>query len=439
MVGHVFPEAPPAWAEGAMWAPEITYEDGKTYICYTARKKDGPLCVAMASADDPHGPYTDHGPLIGQDMGSIDGYQVRDGNGQIYLIWKEDGNAYQVDTPIYAQAMNEARTELYGPVHSLLSNDKSWEGALVEGPTVIHRGEYFYMFYAGNGCCGKCCTYATGVARAKSLLGPWEKHPRNPIMRRNKNWKCPGHGTVTTFGDRWVFLHHAYHHDSHEFVGRQSMFSEFIFDEKGWPAFEKGSPQAEPLRDYSILDVVDEFNSPTLDLNWEWPFGQKPIHSIENGSLLIEGSQGHGGNILARKTHSTCYHATTELNLAETCITGKAGIGVIGDPGNLIAMVAAEGVLQLLKVRGGEEEILCTIGLGTSRKLILCVEAQPGNGIHFSWQQDDGDWKRLADFHSEAVDGSYLPPWDRGLRVGLVSYGPEGSFATFRRFQIDHR
>ncbi|MEJ7661111.1 MAG: family 43 glycosylhydrolase [Hymenobacter sp.] len=66
------------------------------------------------------------------------------------------------------------------------------------------------MFYAANGCCGPGCTYATGVARAKKLLGPWEKYDRNPILTKNDAWTCPGHGTPIERAGRWYMLHHAY-------------------------------------------------------------------------------------------------------------------------------------------------------------------------------------------------------------------------------------
>ena len=58
--GAIFPE-PPAWATGDFWAPELTSGPKGVYVFYAARKKGGPLCVAVANAPKPDGPYTDHG------------------------------------------------------------------------------------------------------------------------------------------------------------------------------------------------------------------------------------------------------------------------------------------------------------------------------------------------------------------------------------------
>ena len=123
-MGHVFPEKLPDWAGSNFWAPEFYHENGRTYMYYTARSKQGGmLCVAVASADHPAGPYPDHGPLVGQEAGSIDGFAMPDEHGDLYLIWKEDGNSCHQDTPIWAQRLNAERTALIGEATELFGND----------------------------------------------------------------------------------------------------------------------------------------------------------------------------------------------------------------------------------------------------------------------------------------------------------------------------
>jgi len=70
-VGSVFAHRPD-WAAANFWAPEICEFRGRYHIYYVGRKKGGPLAVAVATADRPSGPYTDHGPMVAQDAGSID-------------------------------------------------------------------------------------------------------------------------------------------------------------------------------------------------------------------------------------------------------------------------------------------------------------------------------------------------------------------------------
>ena len=210
--GAIFHEQP-RWADGAFWAPELVHDRGRTVVYYVGRKRGGALCVAVASATKPGGPWTDHGPIVCDALGSIDPCFARDEHGDPFLIWKEDGNSQRKPTPIFAQRLAPDMIHLLGERTMLMTNDAAWEGELVEGPSVIRHGHRFYMFYAGNTCCGRDCRYAEGVARAEHLLGPWEKSPGNPLINANDHWRCPGHGTALHGKDGQDYLlYHALPH-----------------------------------------------------------------------------------------------------------------------------------------------------------------------------------------------------------------------------------
>ena len=89
IIGAVFPERPD-WAVANFWAPEISEYRGRYYVYYVGRKRDGPLSVAVATANQPEGPYTDHGPLVSQEAGSIDPIAVTDEKGERYLRFATD-------------------------------------------------------------------------------------------------------------------------------------------------------------------------------------------------------------------------------------------------------------------------------------------------------------------------------------------------------------
>ncbi|WP_158267485.1 hypothetical protein [Adhaeribacter arboris] len=38
----------------------------------------------------------------------------------------------------------------------------------------------------------------------------------------------------------------------------------------------------------------------------------------------------------------------------------------------------------------------------------------------------------------QAIDVSYLPPWDRGVRAGLTAKGPAPASATFHWFKLEN-
>src|SRR4051812_292459 len=239
-VGAVF-EDPPAWSAGSYWAPEIAQDRGRFFVYYTARRKNGPLCVAVATASQPQGPYADHGPLICQDAGSIDAAPVSDEDGQRYLVWKEDGNSRKLPTPIWAQPLSPDGTTLTGDRRELIHNQDPWEAHVVEGPYILKRDGWFYMFYSSDACCGRACNYKLGVARARRLLGPWERNPANPILKGNEHWKCPGHGSlVSDASGRTFLLYHAYDPADFQFAGRQGLLDQVTWTAQDWPEINGG-------------------------------------------------------------------------------------------------------------------------------------------------------------------------------------------------------
>ena len=435
LVGHVFPEHAPDWAGCNFWAPEFYQENGRTYVYYTARQKGGVLCVAVASADHPAGPYLDHGPLVGQDAGSIDGFAIPDEHGDLYLIWKEDGNSCQQDTPIWAQRLNDARTALVGEATELFGNDVKWEGPLVEGSALVRHGGWFYMFYAGNSCCGKNCSYATGVARARALLGPWEKHEQNPVLDRNATWKCPGHGTVCALDGRWFLLHHAYAAESHEFVGRQGLLSEFTWNADGWPEFVNRSPQAPALTDLGRFNITDEFEGDRLGLAWQWPLGPVPTTAVGGGRLHLTATAARLGTVVARRTHAATYKAATTLAFASLPVDTYAGIAAVGDPYNALALVAGNGQLHVWHLRSGKHQTLVQVFIEPCATLSLRLEVWGGQRYRFAYSTDGATWQPLPT-ESFSLNGTYLPPWDQGVRVALVAQGETGGVATFNNFVV---
>jgi xylan 1,4-beta-xylosidase len=151
-VGVVFQRAP-EWSAGSYWAPEIAEDRGRFFVYYTARKKGGPLCLAVATADSPGGPYTDRGPMVCQDAGSIDAVPITDEKGARYLVWKEDGNSRKQPTPLWAQPLSDDGTKLIGEPREILRNEASWEAHLIEGPfiqSVIRRIRFSRATKRGN-------------------------------------------------------------------------------------------------------------------------------------------------------------------------------------------------------------------------------------------------------------------------------------------------
>jgi beta-xylosidase len=438
--GHIFP-IKPEWSSKNFWAPELNFYKGKYYVYYVARKnvEKGTLHIAVATAENPLGPWTDHGPLIGQDDGSIDANVETDEHGDRYMLWKNDGNSRGEPTFIYAQKLSDDGLKLVGEMKKLLRNDQAWEANLIEGPEVLKHGDYFYIFYAGNGCCGKNCNYGTGVARSKSLLGPYEKFAGNPIVAHSENWRCPGHGTIVSTPDgRDFFLYHAYSTNGFQFIGRQGVLDQVKWNADGWPTINDGkgvsTNAVSPFGKAQKIEqeFVDDFATTNLNLRWQWPHSIEPQLKIEKGELVLISpatrSNDLFGSVAAVQTTSADYAATTLIDTRGMKAGTQIGLFAFGDLENALGMTLGDGKVTLRRAQKNKTETLGSIVAPSAPKIYIRMEAKDGHLFHFSvW--DGNDWKTVGE--KSDLEGGYLPPWDRGVRIALTVGGSENAAARF--------
>jgi arabinan endo-1,5-alpha-L-arabinosidase len=129
---------------------------------------------------------------------------------------------------------------------------------LVEGPWVIRRDGWFYMFYSGDNCCGAKANYAVMVARSKSATGPYETlqqangTPHSIILQKAGYWVAPGHNSIVTDakGVDWIVYHavdarRPRQKASDDVNTRRVMLIDRIGWRNGWPYVI--GPTAQPL------------------------------------------------------------------------------------------------------------------------------------------------------------------------------------------------
>src|SRR5690606_1660939 len=412
---------------------------GLAYVSYTARNKEaGRLSCAVANADSPDGPYTYPGPLVSQELGSIGGFETRDENGKLYLLWKEDGNSRGQPTPMWAQEMNESRTELLGEPVELFRNDQPWEAQLVEGICVFRKGEYFYATYSAGACCNKECNYKAGVARAKNLLGPWEKYEKNPILKDNESFRCPGHGTVVEKDGDLYYLYHAYSTQSDVYVGRQGVLEKIQWTEDGWPVVANDAVFS---RETGSLDFSDDFQSADLLPIWQWRVTQDIAYKTGPEGLKLGASQDNAnlGTVLVQLTKTLDYHATATLDLSATGSGAEGGVALVGADNNgfgaplaAIGISASKSGVKVWKTTKGETTVLGESPLpANASALPLRMEVRQGHLLSFSLEKD-GAWTTLA----TDIDASPFVPWGMGFRLGLVAKGDPAATVNFKKFEL---
>lgn len=430
IVSSVFPNKP-KWARGDFWAPEIAEDNGKFYIFYTARRDEGKgqkgtLCVAVAVADKPDGNYEDRGPLVCQEMGSLDAFFIRDEGNKPFLVWKEDGNDRGLPTWLYAQPLDESLTKLTGKPKKLFRNEGTgWENHVIEGADIVRRDGWFYMFYSGNACCGRSCNYALGMARSRTLLGKWEKNPANPILAANETWQCPGHGTIvkTTDGSDYL-LYHAYRKRSDAFsIGREALLDKVEWLKDGWATINEGRgaskaagmPFSSAKKEVTSV-FLDEFDDSFLNPLYQVPVSPTQIVDLKSGTLAF-GAGDMSEAVIAVRTVSGDYVATTMIRDTNARADETVGLSGYGWRGNSVGIGLGSGKVSVFRREGGKQEIAANAVVPQTRNVYLRMWATGGEFYRFAYSLDGKSWVDLG----KPIVGSHV----EGSRVALTHAGSE--------------
>ena len=253
----------PVWAKYTwdFWAPHVVYHDGVYYMYYSAEPDNGAgLCLAVATAKQPAGPFTDKGePLkCGPGFTHIDPFAFDDTqSGVHYLYWGSNS------TPIQVQELSPDRLSFQPdtiPISVLIpQRGRPYEG-LLEGAWVVYREGFYYLFTSGDACCGEGAHYAVMIARSTSPTGPFEKlgdangSKSSVILEANEAWTAPGHNAIFTdaSGQDWIFYHaiNAKDPGHHDLVPDDDYYPRVLLMEPimyvdGWPQIPGGSPSSE--------------------------------------------------------------------------------------------------------------------------------------------------------------------------------------------------
>ena len=388
--------ARPRWARNDFWAPELVRRDGRVLAYYAALAKNGRRCVAGASADRIAGPYRDHGPIVCSRTGEIDPLPVTDEQGSPWLIWKRDGNSRGRHTPILAAPLAPGEMSLAAPPRELFRDSAEWERNNVEAPALLRHGGFVYLLYSAGHCCGRKCAYATGVARAPTLLGPWEKR-RRPILRGGGQVRCPGHVGVTSARHGAPLLaYHAYVRGDPS--NRQMFLSRLRFDIRGWPRVA-----AYPKR------VSRRFRgSARAVTGWEWPAGRRPAFAAGREGIALR------AGTVARQTGTTRFIAETVLGMADR--RARPGLAVTGSEGNAVGIEVRASTVAAWRSVEGRRRISGQVRLPPGRPVAgtgrVRLRVAAGERVALDVRVR-GRWRRV---------GRTQPPprWASGARVALT-------------------
>ena len=254
---------------GSVWAPELTKHDGRYFLFIPARFPDK-RSIYVIHADKPEGPWSepidlnlprhiDPGHAVGED-GSR--WLFLSGGDRVRL--SEDG----------LSTVGEVE-HVYDPWR--YPDEWVVEGFAPEGPKILRRGEWFYLITAVGGTAGPPTGHMVIVARSRSIHGPWEHDPENPIVRTwssREKWWSRGHATLFEGpGGGWWMVYHGYENGFWT-LGRQCLLDPVEWTKDGWFR-PTGGDLSKPLRKpvnvagaRHGMALSDDFSADRLGLLW---------------------------------------------------------------------------------------------------------------------------------------------------------------------------
>ncbi|MDR2915524.1 MAG: family 43 glycosylhydrolase [Tannerella sp.] len=308
---------------GSIWAPDICKYKEKYYIYFTVSGRGN----FVVYADSPYGPWSDPVDLK---IGEIDPCHVVGEDGQRWLFLSGGHRARLSDDGL--SIIPGSKEKIYdGWVYP-----EEWitECFCLEGPKLKKIGDYYYYLNAQGGTAGPPTSHMVVVARSKSVDGPWENDPGNPLIHTyeyQERWWSKGHGSLIDAPDgTWWIVYHAYENQFTN-LGRQTLMEPVEITKDGWLRAPLGAavehPVKKPVASQKMTDKRASLNEFRIGLDWKYYKKYDPERTSVNDHVLIMKAQGENpaeSAPLMFVAGANSYEFSTKVD-----ITDKATAGLI--------------------------------------------------------------------------------------------------------------
>jgi xylan 1,4-beta-xylosidase len=334
---------------GSIWAMDLVKHDGRYFIYIPAVPfgSGSQQGVFVIWADDISGPWSD--PIDLHLPGCIDPGHVVGEDGKRYLFVNGIRKVRLADNGLATDGKLE-------PAYAPWKYPADWvvEAFSPEGPKLLRHGDHFYLVTAVGGTAGPPTGHMVIAARSKSIHGPWEHCPHNPIVRTAsaaEPWWSRGHASLVEgpAGDWWM-IYHGYE-NGFRTLGRQTLLEPIEWTDDGWFRAKGGDlsrPMPKPVGGESGpagLPLSDDFTSDRFGIQWSFhdpaPDEMQRVRYVPGGlELTARGKSPADSAPLVFTIPDRSYEAEVTIDLIDGAEGGllqfyndKAfvGIGLTGD------------------------------------------------------------------------------------------------------------
>jgi xylan 1,4-beta-xylosidase len=398
---------------GSVWAVSLEKHQGRYFIYIPVRSPNGTFVIW---ADHIDGPWSD--PIDLHLPDHIDPCHAVGEDGSRWLFLS-GGNRIRLSDDGLATV--GAVEHVYDPWR--YPDDWVVEGFAPEGPKIHRHGDWFYLVTAVGGTAGPPTSHMVIAARSRSIHGPWEHCPHNPLVRtrhRDEKWWSRGHASLVEAPDgSWWSVYHGYENGFWT-LGRQTLLDPIEWTSDGWFRM-KGGDLSQPIRKPRGgealphgLRLSDDFR--TFELGTRWSF-YKPTPQesarvrVEDGVLALRASGAAPSNSspLLLIASDQAYQFECDIEIAPG---GVAGLLLFYDD-------------KLYCGLGFDAERFVTHQYGIER-------ARPENPHGRAMRMRVTNDRHIVSFHTRNLDGTVWKRFDRIMEVSGYHHNVRHGFLMLR-------
>lgn len=272
-----------SWKGSAMAPDLLKYKD--TYYLYFPSNGTN----YVSTAKDIKEPWSEP---IDLKVGGIDPGHISDPEGNRYLFVNQ-GEMIRLSEDGLSTIGEKKKVYDGWPIPRQWVTEGVWPEMYLESPKLIYRNGYYYLTSAEGGTAGPATSHMVVCARSKSLEGPWENSPYNPIIHtysEQDNWWSKGHGTLIDDADgNWWMVYHAYAKRYHT-LGRQTLLEPIEWSKDGWYRTRMSKSPIDQETAKSHMELSDDFQNKDLGMQWSfWKENARSIVRTGDGKLILPG------------------------------------------------------------------------------------------------------------------------------------------------------
>ena len=429
-----------------MWAPDLV-KVGDTYYYYDFAATERPHWnhgdVYVSWTKDIWKGGWSEPSIVRANIPSIDPGHVVGEDGKRYLFMSQN-----MMFPLTDDGLKAA-----GPYKIVypdwpIPDDFDIEGQCTESPKLVWHNGWLYLTTAQGGTGGPSTAHMVTSLRSRSVFGPWELNPYNPIKHTysdDETWQRKGHGTLIEGpdGEHWYLLYGGYPKGYRDTVNKATLLEPVEWTEDGWWRVCPESKDDEPIPMPAGGAKVDGCNySLDTDFRDGLPLFFEPAKLNTTAERLSFGERGmtitgagtdaaNSGVILQKREYKD-FEVIVELTADWHACAGVC----IGNAGHVYGIAVEQDRIEIQQTNTGHwlvREHWVKNGNADWSGNHIFLKVRTIKNIATSWYSQDGEnWKKL----NICWDLTLGSGWHRWPGVFCAKDG-EATFHSYKIVSLD--